>query len=67
MISLTTKKYSKKFNHRCKQSSCIWWYFNKNAKANYFIILQNCLKSSFFPDDWRKGNIVSAHKKIVNN
>ena len=27
------------------------------------IIFQNCLKSGIFPDDWKKGNIVLAHKK----
>ena len=31
------------------------------------IIFQNCLKSSTFPDDRKKGNIVPVHKKIVNN
>ena len=35
------------------------------------IIFQNCLKSSTFPDDWKKGNIVPVHKKnskqCVNN
>ena len=32
------------------------------------IIFQNCLKSSIFPDDWKKGNIVPVHKKkTVNN
>ena len=35
------------------------------------IIFQNCLKSSNFPDDWKKGNIVPVHKKnskqLVNN
>ena len=31
------------------------------------IIFQNCLKSSTFPDDWKKGNIVPVHKKTVNN
>ena len=35
------------------------------------IIFQNCLKSSTFPDDWKKGNIVPVHKKnsnqLVNN
>ena len=35
------------------------------------IIFQNCLKSSTFPDDWKKGNIVLVHKKnnkqLVNN
>ena len=36
-----------------------------------FIIFQNCLKSSTFPDDCKKGNIVPVHKKkskqLVNN
>ena len=36
-----------------------------------FITFQNCLKSSIFPDDWKKGNIVPVHKKnskqLVNN
>ena len=31
------------------------------------IIFQNCLKSGIFPDDWKKGNIVLAHKKTVNS
>ena len=35
------------------------------------IIFQNCLESSIFPDDWKKGNIVPVHKKnskqLVNN
>ena len=31
------------------------------------IIFQNCLKSNTFPDDWKKENIVSVHKKTVNN
>ena len=31
------------------------------------IIFQNCLKSGILPDDWKKGNIVSVHKKTVNN
>ena len=31
------------------------------------IIFQNCLKSSTFPDDWKKGNIVPVHKKTVSN
>ena len=35
------------------------------------IIFQNCLESSAFPDDWKKGNIVPVHKKsskqLVNN
>ena len=35
------------------------------------IIFQNCLKSGILPDDWKKGNIVSVHKKnskqLVNN
>ena len=35
------------------------------------IIFQNCLKSSTFADDWKKGNIVPVHKKnsiqLVNN
>ena len=31
------------------------------------IIFQNCLESSIFPDDWKKGNIVPVHKKTVNN
>ena len=31
------------------------------------IIFQNSLKSSTFPDDWKKGNIVPVHKKTVNN
>ena len=35
------------------------------------VIFQNCLKSSTFPDDWKKGNIVPIHKKngkqLVNN
>ena len=35
------------------------------------IIFQNCLKSSTFPDDWKKGNIVPVYKKnskqLVNN
>ena len=33
------------------------------------VIFQNCLKSSTFPDDWKKGNIVPVHKKkkTVNN
>ena len=31
------------------------------------IIFQNCLKSSVFPHDWKKENIVLVHKKTVNN
>ena len=31
------------------------------------ITFQNRLKSSIFPDDWKKGNIVPVHKKTVNN
>ena len=35
------------------------------------IIFQNCLKSSTFPDGWKKGNIVPVQKKnskqLVNN
>ena len=35
------------------------------------IIFQNCLKSSTFPDDWKKGKLVPVHKKngkqLVNN
>ena len=27
------------------------------------MIFKNCLKSSTFPDDWKKGNIVPVHKK----
>ena len=30
-------------------------------------VFQNRLKSSIFPDDWNKGNIVPVHKKTVNN
>ena len=34
-------------------------------------MFQNGLKSSTFPDDWKKGNIVPVHKKnskqLVNN
>ena len=37
----------------------------------FSIIFQNSLKSSIFPDDWKKRNIVTAHKKnnkqLVNN
>ena len=36
-----------------------------------FVIFQNCLKSSIFTDDWKKGNDVPVHKKdskqLVNN
>ena len=36
-----------------------------------FVIFQNCLKSSIFTDDWKKGNNVLVHKKdskqLVNN
>ena len=31
------------------------------------IIFQNCLKSSIFLDNWKKGNILPVHKKEVNN
>ena len=31
------------------------------------IIFQNFLKSTIFPDDLKKGNIVPIHKKTVNN
>ena len=40
-------------------------------KCYISITFQNCLKSSTFPDDWKKGNIVPVHKKnskqLVNN
>ena len=31
------------------------------------IIFQNCLKSSTFPDDWKRGNIMPVYKKTINN
>ena len=37
----------------------------------FSIIFQNRLKSSIFPDDWKRGNILPVHKKtrkqLVNN
>ena len=37
-------------------------YSLKNYNYPY-IISQNCLKSSIFPDDWKMGNIMPVHKK----
>ena len=31
------------------------------------ILFRNCLESECFPKEWKKANIVPAHKKLINN
>ena len=44
---------------------------NLTITKSLSIIYKNCLQQGVFPDDWKKGNIISVHKKsskkIVNN
>ena len=30
------------------------------------LIFNDCLENGMFPSEWKKGNIVSVHKKVIN-
>ena len=31
------------------------------------IIFQNSVKYSYYPDTWKRSNIIHVHKKVINN
>ena len=75
ILTLTTTKYCKQFSYyiqiKFKGNDSISMRVRRVKLSNQFIIkpliiiFQNYLKSSIFPDNWKKGNIVPVSRKNV--